>query len=169
MQWEFKMAMRAWIRSRSGLVLIVLAGVGLFVFLASWTADPAGDPSGNYLFFSSDDGRSWFKAPATNVPPFDHDGKQAHLAFVWTADGGKTQFVSHLLRYTPAGLLKMRTHLSGQSGGPLDALVRVGAESEVKRPGEPESAWILSTDPRASEITTPKSPNLELSPQPVYP
>src|SRR5688500_13766950 len=53
------------------------------------------------VWFTTDDGKTLFTDNARKLPPFDHYGKPAYRAYVYTCDGGKTQFVAFLERYTP--------------------------------------------------------------------
>jgi len=57
-------------------------------------------PSGK-LFFTHDDGKTWFAAPADARVPFTHEGKLAYRAHVFSVDGGKTPFVAYLSKYSP--------------------------------------------------------------------
>src|SRR5438270_819832 len=50
-------------------------------------------------FFTVDDGKTWFAASTSNVPPFDYNGKQAVRAYVFQCNGKK--FVGFIERFTP--------------------------------------------------------------------
>jgi hypothetical protein len=53
------------------------------------------------LFFTTDDGKTFFPLAATNRPPFVHEGKPAYQAHVYSCDGGKTAFVGYLSKFSP--------------------------------------------------------------------
>lgn len=134
-----------------GVAVLLLGLVGLVI--ASNVSAPT-RPGEASLYFTTDDGRTWFRASAKNVPPFEHDGKAACQVFLWTGDGGKTLVVSHLFRYTPAGrqrILEQQKNGSSVAGDVITAMT----ESEVKRPGQPESAWVRISDPRSRAIVSP--------------
>jgi hypothetical protein len=74
-------------------------------------------------FYSNDDGATWFAADASNVPPFDHDGKVAYRARVFKCGTG-APFVSHLERYAPEAKKKLEAMYAKnpQGSAPADLL-----------------------------------------------
>ena len=84
------------------------------------------------LFFTSDDGKTWFPFEATNKPPFTHDDKIAVRAHVYSVPGGKP-FVAYLSKFSPI------------SPDPL-----------VKRPGE--TRWLPLNSPDAAPTLDIKPP-----------
>lgn len=100
-------------------------------------------------FFSVDDGKTFFKADAFNIPPFELDGKTAVQALVFTADGGKTRFVGYLMRYTPRGVELVRAmHKRAHAGGPPVVDPELSANCEIKKPGS--TVWTRMSDVAAS-------------------
>ena len=92
-------------------------------------------------FFTTDDGKTWFAADGTRIPPFDLDGKPAYRARVYRCANGKT-FVSYLERYAEPDRKRLQESVDAQKAkGTLvpteDAFLNV---LEVKRPGEKE--WV---------------------------
>lgn len=85
----------------------------------------------NKVYCTTDDGATTFVAPMSQVPPFDHEGKIAVRAWVYSCDGGKTKFVGYLERFTPQA--KKRIESSTQAPG-TGGSVGPG-DSEVKKPG----------------------------------
>src|ERR1700735_2603150 len=63
-------------------------------------------------FFSTDDGKTWFADSASNVPPYDYDGKPAVQAMVFRCDGHK--WVQYLQKYTDSAKAGVLTIQSGQ-------------------------------------------------------
>jgi hypothetical protein len=86
-------------------------------------------------YYSADDGKSFFEAPETNVPPFDYQGTPAVLAHVFTC--GAQRFVGYLERYTER---VRKLVLAGESVP--QSVEHTG--HELKKPGDP--AWVNSGD-----------------------
>jgi hypothetical protein len=110
------------------------------------------------LFFSSDDGQSFFPADNVNLPPFDHQGKSAVRAHVIRCGGGDR--VAYLERYTPEARKKLDAAAKVGNGNTAHAQVslRVALSTlppsgiEVKPPGKPD--WVSMADfARSAEIT----------------
>jgi hypothetical protein len=76
--------------------LMLLAAVSMAYQL--W---PQKHYSQNSAYFSDDDGKTWFLDSADRVPPFDHNGKPAFRAAIYSYDGGSKQFCGYLMRYNP--------------------------------------------------------------------
>lgn len=138
--------------------------IALVVIILAWLLWPGGDggsgpgSSGtSQVFYSDDDGKTWFPDDLTKVPPFDRGGKQAVRARVYRA-GGK-EFVSHLERYTPAGQKKM-AELMTKGRGMRDPTLFEQVQHdgmEIKAPGDKE--WTkMSNMAAAQKIITPKPP-----------
>jgi hypothetical protein len=88
--------------------LLVGALSTVCIGLVAWTwfvnaSDERGDqrPATRKSWYTIDDGRHWFADAMNKIVPFEHEGKQAYRCFVWTCDGGTTEFVSHLERLYP--------------------------------------------------------------------
>jgi hypothetical protein len=56
---------------------------------------------GKAAYYSDDDGATYFEDDNKLVPPFDHHGKQAYKAYVYTCDNGRTKWVGYLEGYLP--------------------------------------------------------------------
>lgn len=78
----------------AGISLIAVAAVIIVYYC--W---PAPRANALYLYYSDDDGASYFKDSVYKFPPFDHDGRQAVEARVLLDRGSK--FVGYMIRYTP--------------------------------------------------------------------
>ena len=137
--------------------------VVLIVIVLAWLLWPRGGDGGAsavaaggaaQIFYTADDGQTWFPDDASKIPPFKKDGKDAVRAEVYKC-GGKT-FVNHLVRYTPEGqkqLAAAAAAAKSKSGGM--SLNPVGeTEMEVKSPGD--KAWVKISDKKAQEIMKPK-------------
>jgi hypothetical protein len=104
-------------------------------------------------WYTVDDGRSWFAGPGNKVCPFDHEGKTAYRCYVWSCDGGKTKFVSHLERLEPS----MR-HKYGPQAEVEPWKMPPGGE-QVKLPGTGDSGWVGEESPQAAQIIVPRCPD----------
>jgi hypothetical protein len=115
-----------------GVVIAVLA-IGLIVVqvMAGRHKYPDGPPES---YFTDDDGKTFFAATSTNVPPFDHNGRQAVNAYVFQCDGQK--FVGYMERFTP------QFHDFVVAHGRTAEANRYGRE--LKRPGD--AKWLQSGD-----------------------
>ena len=108
-------------------------------------------------YYSDDDGVSKFADRADKVPPFDHNGKPAVRARVFSA-GGK-EFINHLERYSSEGKQKMEAMNAkgAQKSDPTRAESIMRDGMEVKAPGAKE--WTKLSDPKANDIMRPKPPS----------
>lgn len=61
---------------------------------------------GHFAFYSDDDGKSYFEDDVELIPPFDHNGKPAYKAQVFTCGSGK-KWVGYLEGYRPEAREKM--------------------------------------------------------------
>jgi hypothetical protein len=113
------------------------------------------------LFFTVDDGKTWFADSADNVPPFDKDGKQAVRAFVFRCSNG-TEFVNHLERFKPEAkhtLENLNTPNPDHKGPANLAAIQSAYNGgrELKRPGD--AKWIDAGNFReAGQIIAVKCP-----------
>src|SRR5688500_3968040 len=69
---------------------------GLIVAVSAWylfSQMPGQDRSlrpPEEIFVTTDEGKTYFASPANRLPPFSHEGRTAHRAYVFTCDGSKT-------------------------------------------------------------------------------
>ena len=142
------MYVREWIdhNKRKASTVATIALVAAVAYMAyQWRRDR---PS-NAAWYTTDDGRTWFKGSDRLVPPFDRDGKPAVLARVYRC--ADRPFVAWMERYKPEAARKITAYRAAEDAGkPVDdrMLMGPGFELEYKRPGEDE--WTSSP-----ERTTP--------------
>lgn len=138
----------------SGPLKKIAAGVGVLVvaFAALWlgSSTSGGGPSngGDKLFYSVDDGATWFEDSADLVPPFDHNGKPACQVFVYSVDGGKSQFAGYLQRFNAAA----KKQLNQNANTPRS----IGG-MEVKKPG-PKESWVARNTKAGVDVVNVKGP-----------
>ena len=138
----------------AGIIVVVFA---LIFWSSGGSASPESGGMGSKVYFTEDDGKNYFAVDAKNIPPFQHDGKEAVRAYVYECNGKR--FVNHLERYTPEGKqASLRLREAVKHGPPPGALVAAAQQRgrEIKRPGE--TNWIPSNSPAAEAIITPKAP-----------
>jgi len=116
-----------------------------------------GRPVSSQVFYTNDDGKTWFPDDPKKIPPFKKDDKEAVRALVYKC-GGKT-FVNHMERYTPEGQKKLAAiYAKGDAAMNDPAMAEPSNEGtmEVKSPGDKE--WVKVTDPRAQAVMKAKCP-----------
>jgi hypothetical protein len=154
------MSIREWLNQRPRIAIGILAAVLVAVgaFAVSQLRDKHGPIGSDQVFFSDDDGQSYFRDSAANLPPFDHNGKTAVGAVVLRCPGG-TPFVAYLQRYDAQAIALIRDFMKhARTPNPVPADMLAPPPMEVKKPGEPN--WVSNSDPgRYSQVTTPKCPD----------
>ena len=145
------------------LVVTVGAIVAIFVQARNFDSFNAGD-----MYFSTDDGQSFFVDSGTKLPPFEVDGKQAVRAHVFQC-GGK-RVVGYLSRYTPETLKAIEDAKAARAQGKpppnVHLLAGMGTTGlEVKRPGA-SNPWIKQADvTRATKIRVFRCPDGSTPPE----
>lgn len=135
--------------------VVLIASVLMIAFRI--TQDSGTGPA-KQAYFTIDDGKTWFPDDNAKLSPFIKDGKPAHRVFVWTSDGGKTKFVSHLERYTEEARQKVEQALAQkQAFDPGLRQLLISSGIEVKAPGE--SQWVKLGSPQGAKVATPQSPD----------
>jgi hypothetical protein len=143
-----------------GIVVALAAGAVAFAVFQMLDLRAAPDIAGapERAFFTVDDGKTWFVDDASQLAPFQHNGKEAVRAYVVECNGKK--FVNHLERYTADGKqATIRLREVVKKSPPPGALVAAAQQRgrEVKRPGD--AKWTPTSNVAAAEaITTPKCP-----------
>ena len=151
----------------AGLILLVAAAI-VSTFASAKKTELNVEVRGG-AWFTTDDGKTWFAADENKLPPFDHKGKQANRAYVYTCDGGKSKFVLFMARFTPEArrqLEEMRKSKMPSEFGVIDRLMTHGME--VKKPND--AVWVTASHPSAVAIRKPACPDgAAQTPQPVLP
>ncbi len=122
-------------------LVIMLAGV---VIARQMNAPKVGLPPAQ-IWYTEDDGLTWFADRADLITPFDHQGKQAVRAVLFTCDGGNTSFLGYLQRYTPGA--QERSDKAKAEGKPFHELAR-----QIKPARTAESQWTSSDSPMGMKI-----------------
>jgi hypothetical protein len=154
-----------------GVVMVALAGLAIYYYTRP--AFPHVDAT--QLYYSDDDGASYYKDSVYKFPPYDHNGKTAYQVTVLSDNGHK--FVGYLIRYTPDAHKQLEdkyndainSHLPDRElqQKVLDFMhgPQIGWQMEVKLPG-PDNKWL----PRSALGTLNiKTPSGQLPDSIVYP
>jgi hypothetical protein len=160
------LGLREEINKKPGIAAGIVGGViVLLVIFVIWQLFGGGPPSGHQsikIYFTADDGRTWFVDDSDKVPPFDHGGAPAVRCFVFKSSSS-APFVGYLQEFTPA-MHDQLTGVAGAHGMPLDP----SGEILVKKPGEKK--WVPSYSPQGVKIMDVHAPDGSAEkPQPVYP
>ena len=114
-----------WVGAALAAFLILAAGG-----ILTYTQWPQHHFSGKTAFYTDDEGQTWFIDSVYKTTPFDHDGKQAVRAVIYSYDHGGKQFCAYLMRDNPSD--KKR----------LDGAVSGGGQPRASR----HHRWIYSSD-----------------------
>ena len=131
-----------------GVGLLVVALICVIVFNIRKNQPSA--ISGAQMYYTTDDGKTWFPDAWEKIPPFDHNGAEAVRCYVFkTASSGP--FVGYLEKYTQG----VHDRLSGAVQSPLPLDVPSG--TLVKRPGD--KSWVVEVSAAGQKIVGVKAPN----------
>jgi hypothetical protein len=104
-------------------VVIALIVVALAAIV--WELSPKHSGKlGVQIYFSDDDGKTFYEDSMTNIPPYQHNGNEGDIAKVYQVSGG-TPFVGYLLKYNDEALANQSNPDYVMATGTL-----------VKRPGD---------------------------------
>jgi hypothetical protein len=156
--------LRDQINQKPAVAGVVVLGVVLALVAVVYSQLRPNHPSkssGMQRYYTTDDGRSWFDDAWEQVPPFDHNGSQAVLCFVFKTSNSPA-FAGYLETYTP----KMHDLMTSAARSNGSVVPDTGAL--VKRPGDKN--WVPLGSSAGQKITIVKSPDGSAEPpQPVYP
>jgi len=141
----------------------VLAALGVSMRSLSGSEQP---PRVERVFYSDDDGATYFVDNVDRLPPFDHDGKPAVRAHVFRCGHGGDAFVGYLEKVddvTRAKLEQMRQAgiLMREPNGvvPIDIAMLRDNGCLYKSPKVPADKWVKNGQPGADDIQHVKCPH----------
>ena len=144
----------------AGIIAIVLIYI-LWSALSGGGADASGGGASGQVFFTDDDGKTWFADDQKKVPPFDHGGKEAVRAYVFKCGPDGKPFVNHMERYSKESKKKLEEVLA-KGNAINDPTVFESIQTaglEFKSPGQKD--WIKVSDPKHTAVLQPKCPKPE--------
>ncbi|MGD0461708.1 MAG: hypothetical protein ABSB74_04390 [Tepidisphaeraceae bacterium] len=129
--------------------ILMVAFAGGYLVYTQW---PQPRARGDKAFYTVDDGQTWFMDSIYKTPPFDHDGKIAVRAMVYSYDNGRKLFCPFVQRYT-SDMKKSLDDAVAQAmydGKPLSSIAlfnpRTASDGiEVKASG-PGNDWVSRSD-----------------------
>jgi hypothetical protein len=159
------MLIREKLNKHSKLISSVVLIISITCLSVAWTRMRG--PSHHFVpgpnYYTTDDSSqaaalaAMFKDDSTKIPPFDHDGKPAFRAYVFTADGGRTKWIAYLERMSDKGLQMMDDINSGKRGSDPGIIAQakegvLSTQMEVKKPGDPEWIKEVADSPDAARV-----------------
>jgi hypothetical protein len=110
-------------------------------------------------FYTVDEGATRFTDDPSRAAPFQHEGKEAVRAFVYTCDENKTSFVGYLERLSPEAKKKYDALPATSADSPpsLEADTIMSEGSEVKKPKV--GKWVKRNSAEGEKITNVTCPN----------
>lgn len=138
-----------------GIIVIALIFIGVQLFSGSNTGQIQ-----TKAYYTTDDSSpeaslaAMFSDEIDKVPPFQKDGKDAYRVYVFSCDGGKTKFISHLQRYTKDAKAKLEAAMADKNKPMEPGLMEMTQMTgvEVKKPGS--GAWIKQSDYEKARVVT---------------
>ncbi|MGD0540206.1 MAG: hypothetical protein ABSB33_01685 [Tepidisphaeraceae bacterium] len=117
-------------------------------------------------YFTDDDGKTWFKESSYRIAPFDHDGKTAVIAKIYTYDNGAKKYCAYVAEYTPQAKQRLEAAVAdaqakGEPPSSVDLFHQrdfIVSAMQVKLPGD-NNPWIPYLDPRANQVFSIHSPD----------
>ena len=163
------MGIRQKINENPAMTAAATAGIIVLAFIfIGWQACGGGGSTAllnDKAFFTIDDGKTFYVDAATNIPPYQKDGKPAVRAQVFTCDDGKTKFVGYLEMYSMQDKAMLEAMAKGAQGGAGAApapYVGFAGQPMVKKPGAPPAQWVMlgpQTSAAYQNVVTVKCPD----------
>ena len=162
------MATRDFLRNRPKLVgtLALLAILGAWVVIYVQARGTGSDGPGK-LYYTTDDGKTFFADSALRLPPFDKGGKPAVRAHVFECGGERV--VGYMSRYTPEAIRALEEAKASRGTGKPPPnpgrLATIGTTGlEVKRRGD--ATWVRQSDmARATAVRVFRCPDGSTPPE----
>ncbi len=140
-------------------VKLVGIAVTLFVvaFMIHWYFSAAAIRTAGPYYYSTDNGRTFFRSDAIYIPPFKWKGKIALQAGVFVAAGGRP-VIAYVFKYTLAGR-DMLLALPRRKGRIMDSSslrFQAAAYCLVRKPGHKK--WVPWNSPEGQQIVNVRDP-----------
>jgi hypothetical protein len=130
-------------------VLVLVALVVVVMNLSGGPPKPPGTSAKARLYYTVDDGKTYFEDDADRLPPFDHEGKPAYLAKVYRCGTDGSPFVAYLQRIED-GARKEAEAARAAKKRPMEVEAIWLGKVEVKKPGDPK--WVSAGKPAAEKV-----------------
>jgi hypothetical protein len=140
-----------------GVAVLFLVAASAFLAYTEW---PQHHFNGRTMFYSDDDGQSWFIDSAYRATPFDHNGKQAVRAVIYSCNHGKTRFCAYLMENSADDKKQLDAAVAdaaknGQPPSSVNLFGSLGIQNDmlVKEPGAGHS-WVPALGPAGQQVVT---------------
>jgi hypothetical protein len=118
------------------------------------------------FYYTVDDGKTWFEDDATQLPPFQHDGKTAVRVQVYKCGDNGQPFAGYLQRIDDAAHKSATAaRAAGKSQQDVETIYQYSLE--VKKPGD--TKWVSIRDRASEAIMIQKCPDNKTIPSVVLP
>lgn len=142
-----------------GIIVIALGAIAWQLFGGGDNFSPI-----TQMYYTTDDGQTYFADDANKMSPFEKDGKEAVRCYVFKCSDGKP-FVAYLERLSKEARPKYEAAIKAQQNagennpgaGVIDAEMILMEWTEVKRPGD--SKWVLRRSREAEQVTLVTCPD----------
>ena len=154
------MGLREQINEKPAVAFAMAGALSVLAFMVVWLTflrTPAGPQGPTTAYFSDDDGATWFVDKISNIPPFDHNGKEAVKVWLYRCGTGQP-FVQRLEKYTPEQKKRVEALLKN----PSRESTAPGVRGLIKKPGEKIWRELNNRDSASidlyTKLTTPVCP-----------
>ncbi len=106
------------------------------------------------MYYSDDDGASYFADDTSKIFPFDHNGKQAYRAYIFQGTSGQP-FVGYISRYTDSARKTLLAAESDAKSVTPDDLAHAKLGIEVKKPHD--NKWVPALSSEGQTIAAVRS------------
>lgn len=143
---------------------IVSVMVAIAAYVIYTTLSGSGSSIPTQVYYTADDGQTYYVDSAKLIPPFESDGKTVLRAFVYECHD--EEFVNHLMRFRPDSHDAIRSE-QAESDSP-DLTATAYSAREIRRSGESE--WVGIMSPKGIDILQIECPHGGGDyPRPVFP
>ena len=154
------MGIRQTINENPAMTAVATGGIILLalIFIIYQAFGGHGSSSGRLgkVFFSDDDGKTWFADDASKLPPIDHDGKPAYRALIYKCADG-VEFCAFLERYSPEAKAQMEEQAKNNPKmAPMLQMTASLNGIQVKKPGLGD--WITMSPSTSAEARSAMDP-----------
>jgi hypothetical protein len=133
------------------IAILVIAMIAILIQVFS-SSNPANAPG--QVYFTADDGATFFADSAEKIPPYTQDEKTFYGARVFQCEDG-TRFVGVMERYTPAAKTKLDAFFAAKvEERDFNIPSRYDNEryKEVKKPGTGDAGWVPAASPAGQRV-----------------